>query len=100
MGNYFSREEERILEECKYYAFPYVKDLKLSVWGGYIMDKNFDYYMGKRCTKVSRSLYPSYQRGLIYGYYYYPHETEIDSDGYETDSDTDSNTDSELERAL
>ncbi len=100
MGNYFSREEERILEECKYYQYPYVKDLKLSVWGGYYMDKNFDYYNGKRFTKVSRSLYPYYNRGLIYGYYYFPYECDpYDGDSDDEDSDK-YDSDGELELCL
>lgn len=89
MGQYLSREDERKLEECKYYQYPYVKDLKLSVWGGYYMDKNYDYYTGLRFTKVSRALYPSYTRGYLYGYYYYPYETDP-YDGDDEDSDDDS----------
>lgn len=104
MGNYLTRQDEKILEDSSYYKFPYNPELRLSAWSGYNA-KNYDYYSGKRFTKVSRSLYSSYSRGLIYGYYYFPYETEIqeeddeddeyDSDGYEADDD-----ESELERSL
>ncbi len=89
MGTYLSREDEKKLEECKYYQYPYVKDLKLSVWGGYYMDKNYDYYTGLRMFKVSRALYPAYTRGYLYGYYYCPYEEDPydgdDEDEYDSD---------------
>jgi len=31
--------------------------------------KNVDYYDGKRFFKVSRSCYPNYVKGYLYGYY-------------------------------
>jgi len=85
MGQYLSREDVKTLEECKYYQYPNVKDKKLSVWGGYYMDKNYDYYNGTRMFKVSRALYPCYTRGYLYGYYYFPYET----DPYDGDYDSD-----------
>ena len=98
MGQYLSREDFRKLEECKYYEFPYVKDLKLSAWDGYYMDKNYDYYTGARCTKVSRALYPSYTRGYLYGYYYTPDMPSIqEEDPYDADNEDD---DDDLERCL
>lgn len=96
MGQYISKEDFGILEDSSYYQFPYNKELGLSVWNGYKMNKNYDYYTGKRNFKVSRGLYTSYTRGWIYGYYYNPDDVYSFVDAYDADSDDDD----ELEKAL
>ena len=41
---------------------------RISEWTN-LGTKNLSYYDGERFFKVSRSLYPSYTKGWIYGYY-------------------------------
>jgi len=43
------------------------KEHNISEWYD-VEPKNSEYYDGTRFFKVSRSLYPSYTRGWIYGY--------------------------------
>tara|TARA_Y100001963_G_scaffold103375_1_gene142276 strand:+ start:1104 stop:1355 length:252 start_codon:yes stop_codon:yes gene_type:complete len=57
-----------IMEDAMPHQFSYNRCLKLSAWD-YHNPKNFDYYSGERFCKISRSLYPQYTRGYIYGYY-------------------------------
>jgi hypothetical protein len=68
MGSWFSKED-LILEESSSQRLPYDRLLKMSEWD-YVPAKNFDYYAGKRFTKISRRFYPEYTRGYLYGYWY------------------------------
>ena len=40
----------------------------ISAWTKF-KPKNDDYYKGNRFCKISRSLYPQYTRGYLWGYY-------------------------------
>ena len=57
---------------------------RISAWED-LGTKNIEYYSGDRFFKVSRSLYPSYTRGWIYGYdenpaYWYDLFQQLESD--------------------
>ena len=59
---------QSFLDETSFYRMDYNEELKISGWDTY-PSKNIDYYKGERYFKVSRSLYPQYTRGYLYGYY-------------------------------
>jgi len=63
MGNNKSRFEVIDYAEKRNYS----KKYNISEWET-IEPKNSEYYDGTRFFKVSRSLYPSYTKGWIYGY--------------------------------
>ena len=78
---------------CKYEVLDYSvnrnysKEHHISEWEE-IPVKNSEYYDGTRFFKVSRSLYPSYTKGWIYGYYpedakYWKDLLYIENESYE-----------------
>ena len=88
MGAYLSQEDLHILQESSYYSFP-LNSKYFSPWEGYPA-KNYDYYAGKRICKISRSLYPNYTRGYLWGYYISNNQ----------DDSTYDDSDDELEKAF
>lgn len=90
MGAYVSKEDLHILQESSYYSFP-LNSKYFNPWEGYCA-KNYDYYMGKRVVKISRSLYPNYTRGYLWGYYI--------TNNQDDDNSTYDDSDDELEKSF
>ena len=77
--------QSRILEPT-FHQLDYNGKLKISAWDTY-KAKNAEYYTGERYFQVSRSLYPQYTRGYIFGYwedenYYIPISVEETGETY------------------